>query len=35
MRTSEQSHSHFAKIAPLQTGVNVNIGDIYTNLNRV
>jgi cyclase len=35
MRTSEQSHSHFAKIAPLQTGVNVNIGDIYTNLDRV
>jgi glyoxylase-like metal-dependent hydrolase (beta-lactamase superfamily II) len=35
MRTSKHSHSHFAKIAPLQTGVNANIGDIYTNLDRV
>ncbi len=35
MRSSEQSHSHFATIAPLQTGVNVNIDDIYTNLDRV
>jgi glyoxylase-like metal-dependent hydrolase (beta-lactamase superfamily II) len=34
MRSSEQSHSRFAKIAPLQTGVNTNIGDIYINLNR-
>jgi len=34
-RTSKHSHSHFAKIAPLQTGVNANIGDIYTNLDRV
>jgi cyclase len=35
MRTSKQSHSNFAKIAPLQTGVNANIADIYTNLDRV
>jgi len=34
-RISKHSHSHFAKIAPLQTGVNANIGDIYTNLDRV
>jgi cyclase len=33
-RMSEQGHSHFSKLPPLQTGVNVNIGDIYTNLDR-
>jgi glyoxylase-like metal-dependent hydrolase (beta-lactamase superfamily II) len=33
-RMSQQSHSPFAKVAALQTGVNVNISDIYANLGR-
>jgi hypothetical protein len=33
-RMSEQSHSHFAQVPPLQAGVNVNITDIYNNLDR-
>jgi cyclase len=33
-RMSEQSHSHFAQVPPLQDGVNVNIADIYNNLDR-
>ncbi len=33
-RMSQQSHSPFAKVAALQTGVNGNISDIYANLNR-
>jgi cyclase len=33
-RMSEQSHPHFAKVPPLQNGINVNIADIYTNLDR-
>jgi hypothetical protein len=34
-RVSEQSHSRFAKVTPLQNGVNANIGDIYTNLDKL
>ena len=33
-RMNEQSHSRFAQVTPLQNGVNVNIADIYTNLDR-
>jgi cyclase len=33
-RMSERSHSHFVQVAPLQNGVNVNIADIYTNLDK-
>jgi hypothetical protein len=33
-RMGEQSHSRFAQVAPLQNGVNVNIADIYTNLDK-
>jgi cyclase len=33
-RMSEQSHSHFEKLPPLQNDVNVNIGEIYRNLDR-
>jgi cyclase len=33
-RMDEQSHSRFDKRAPLQDGVNVNIGEIYNNLDR-
>jgi cyclase len=33
-RMSEQGHSQFSKLTPLQTGINVNIGDIYNNLDR-
>jgi glyoxylase-like metal-dependent hydrolase (beta-lactamase superfamily II) len=34
-RTSEQSNPHFGKMPPLQEGVNANIRDVYTNLDRV
>jgi len=33
-RMSELSHSHFAKVPPLQHDINANIADIYTNLDR-
>jgi cyclase len=33
-RMSEQSHSHFERLPPLQNDVNVNIGEIYRNLDR-
>jgi cyclase len=33
-RMSEQSHSHFEKLPPLQNDVNVNLGEIYRNLDR-
>lgn len=33
-RMSEQSHSHFEKLPPLQNDVNGNIGEIYRNLDR-
>jgi cyclase len=33
-RMSEQSHSHFEKLPPLQNDVNVNIGEVYRNLDR-
>jgi cyclase len=33
-RMSQQSHSPFAQVTPLQNGVNVNIADIYTNLDK-
>ncbi len=33
-RMSRQSHSPFSKPSPLQTDVNVNIAEIYTNLDR-
>ena len=33
-RMSEQSHAPFAKVPPLQNGVNANIADIYTNLDK-
>ncbi len=33
-RMDEQSHARFEKRTPLQEGVNVNIGEIYTNLDR-
>jgi cyclase len=33
-RMSELSHSHFAKVPPLQHDINENISDIYTNLDR-
>jgi cyclase len=33
-RMSKEGHSPFAKLSPLQTGVNVNIADIYNNLDR-
>jgi cyclase len=35
MRTSEQSNAHFGKMPPLQEGVNANIRDVYSNLDRV
>ena len=35
VRTSEQSNAHFGKMAPLQEGVNANIRDVYSNLDRV
>jgi glyoxylase-like metal-dependent hydrolase (beta-lactamase superfamily II) len=35
VRTSEQSNAHFGKMPPLQEDVNANIGDVYTNLDRV
>jgi cyclase len=33
-RMSEQSHSHFEELPPLQNDVNVNLGEIYRNLDR-
>jgi cyclase len=33
-RMSEQNEAHFGKMPPLQDGVNVNIGEIYANLDR-
>jgi cyclase len=33
-RMSEQSHSRFVQVSPLQNGVNANIADIYTNLDK-
>jgi glyoxylase-like metal-dependent hydrolase (beta-lactamase superfamily II) len=33
-RMSEQSHSPFTQVAPLQNGINVNIADIYGNLDK-
>jgi len=33
-RMSREGHSPYAKLSPLQNGVNVNIADIYTNLDR-
>jgi glyoxylase-like metal-dependent hydrolase (beta-lactamase superfamily II) len=33
-RMSQEGHSPFVKLSPLQTGVNVNIGEIYANLDR-
>ncbi len=33
-RMSKQGRSPFAKLSPLQNGVNVNIADIYNNLDR-
>jgi cyclase len=33
-RMSERSHSRFAQESPLQTGVNANIADIYTNIDK-
>jgi cyclase len=33
-RMSEQSHSHFERLPPLQNDVNVNIDEIYRNLDR-
>ena len=35
VRTSEQSNAHFGKMPPLQVGVNGNIRDVYSNLDRV
>jgi cyclase len=35
VRTSEQSNAHFGKMPPLQEGVNANIRDVYSNLDRV
>jgi hypothetical protein len=35
VRTSEQSNAHFGKMLPLQDGVNANIHDVYSNLDRV
>jgi len=32
---SEQSHSHFERLPPLQNDVNVNIGEIYRNIHRI
>jgi hypothetical protein len=34
LRMSRQGRSRFAKLPPLQNGVNVNIGEIYANLER-
>jgi cyclase len=34
-RMSELTHSRYEKTPPLQSGVNVNIGEIYTNLDRI
>jgi glyoxylase-like metal-dependent hydrolase (beta-lactamase superfamily II) len=34
-RTSEQSNAHFGKMPPLQEGVNANVHDVYSNLDRV
>ena len=34
-RTSEQSNPHFGKMPPLQEGVNANIRDVNSNLDRV
>jgi cyclase len=33
-RMSQLTHSRYEKTPPLQSGVNVNIGEIYTNLDR-
>ncbi len=33
-RMSRQTHSQYGKLPPLQTGVNVNIAEIYSNLDR-
>jgi hypothetical protein len=35
VRTSEQSEAHFGKMPPLQEGVNANIHDVYSNLDRI
>jgi cyclase len=33
-RMAEENEAHFGKMPPLQNGVKVNIGEIYTNLDR-
>jgi hypothetical protein len=33
-KQSEQSHSRFDQVTPMQNGVNANIADIYTNLDK-
>jgi hypothetical protein len=33
-RMAEQNEAHYGKMPPLQNGVKVNIGEIYTNLDR-
>lgn len=35
VQTSEQSSPHFGKMPPLQEGVNANVRDVYSNLDRV
>jgi cyclase len=35
VRTSEESNPHFGKMPPLQDGVNANIRDVYTNLDKI
>jgi hypothetical protein len=35
MRIDAESNPHFGKMPPLQTAVNVNIGEIYANLDKV
>jgi cyclase len=35
MHSNERFRPHFGPVAPLQTGVNTNIGEIYKNLDRV
>jgi len=35
MRVSAEDHPHFGKMPPLQDSVNVNIRDVYNNLDRV
>src|SRR6202453_4484479 len=35
VRTSEQSNAHFGEMPPLREGVNANIHDVYSNLDRV